>query len=200
MVTIWEERPFFPPTSNLWQNKTKIHRLQGLQYINRDTLDTLTKFHVWMVFSAARSISCLKTYLTASKTTNLAQILVLPCSPPADHQILLELQVPGQHETLILNQGLKKRQRYAVPMTFTQLNHVERGETMCHGQDSQGKAESEFCLLHKPAPGSGAGRTGRFLAARMAEPSLPRRLASCCSSGVKQEKLQPCKQLPAASM
>lgn len=109
-----------------------------------------------MVFSAARNISCLKTYLTASKTTNLAQILVLPCSPPADHQILLELQVPGQHETLVLNQGLKK-QRYAVPMTFTQLNQVERGGTMCHGQDNPGKAESKFWLLHEPAPGSGAG-------------------------------------------
>jgi len=31
------------------------------------------------------------------------------------------------------------------------------------------------------------------------EPLLPRQLASRCSSGMKREKLQPCKQLPAAS-
>lgn len=35
------------------------------------------------VSSAAGSFSCLKTYLTASKSTNLAQGLVFPYSPSA---------------------------------------------------------------------------------------------------------------------
>lgn len=160
------------------------------------------------VFSAAGSISCLKTYLTASKSTNLAQILVLSCSPPAS---LPDNKYPATRSSnppqsfkcqgLSLIRGSKNDSVMLYPWPL--FSWTKRGETM-GGTPWERLKASTGCRASLLPGLAGAGGTRQFLAACMAsscmaEPLLPRQLANCCSGRMKWEKLQPCKQLPAAN-
>lgn len=123
------------------------------------------------VFSAAGSISCLKIYLTASKGTNLAQILVLSCSPPTP--------LPGTKNPATRSsnppQSIKCQGLSLIRGSKNACAHdlylAEPSEERRHDVPwaAHPKAESTFWLLGELVPRSaGAGWTGQFLAAGMA--------------------------------
>lgn len=109
------------------------------------------------------SISCLKIYLTASKGTNLAQILVLSCSPPAP--------LPGSKNPATRSsnppQSIKCQGLSLIRGSKNACAH-----DLCLAEPSGERrhdapwAQSRLWLLGEPVPSSaGAGWTGPFLSA-----------------------------------
>lgn len=143
------------------------------------------------VFSAAGSISCLKIYLAASKGTNLAQILVLSCSPPAPLPGSKNPATRSSNPPQSINcQGLSLI-RGSKNACAHDLCLVEPSGEIRHDVPWAGhpKAQSRFWLLGEPVPRSaGAGWTGPFLSAGMAslgtaESLLPWQLQAAVPKG-----------------